>query len=48
MTHIIGPDARSWVASANAVECEFPIQNLPYGIYSTADKPSPRVGFFIV
>ena len=47
MTHIIGPDARSWVASANAVECEFPIQNLPYGIYSTADKPSPRVGVAI-
>jgi fumarylacetoacetase len=26
---------RSWVASANAADCDFPIQNLPYGIFST-------------
>ncbi|MDE2429405.1 MAG: fumarylacetoacetase, partial [Burkholderiales bacterium] len=24
---------RSWVASANAAACDFPIQNLPYGIF---------------
>jgi fumarylacetoacetase len=29
MTH--NPDARSWVASANAAETDFPIQNLPLG-----------------
>ncbi len=29
---------RSWVASANAADCDFPIQNLPYGVFSTASE----------
>nr|WP_156545847.1 fumarylacetoacetase [Cupriavidus sp. D384] len=28
-------------------DSHFPIQNLPYGIFSTQDKPSPRVGVAI-
>ncbi|CAM0139194.1 hypothetical protein VKS41_002406 [Umbelopsis sp. WA50703] len=28
-------------------ESHFPIQNLPFGVFSTADKPSPRVGVAI-
>ncbi|NEW90015.1 fumarylacetoacetase [Rhodopseudomonas sp. WA056] len=28
-------------------ESDFPIQNLPYGVFSTADHPSPRVGVAI-
>lgn len=27
------PDARSWVASANTPGCDFPIQNLPFGVF---------------
>ena len=27
--------------------CEFPIQNLPYGVFSTASATSPRVGVAI-
>lgn len=42
------PDALSWVASANAHDAEFPIQNLPYGVFShrSTDDP-PRVGVAI-
>jgi fumarylacetoacetase len=27
------PHARSWLASANEVGCEFPIQNLPFAVF---------------
>ena len=37
----------SWVASANRPECDFPIQNLPYGVFSTRTYGSPRVGVTI-
>lgn len=42
------PDALSWVSSANAHDAEFPIQNLPYGVFShrATDDP-PRVGVAI-
>ncbi|MCK5933841.1 MAG: fumarylacetoacetase [Fulvimarina manganoxydans] len=30
------PVMRSFVAAANAPDCDFPIQNLPYGVYSLA------------
>ena len=36
---------RSWVAGADA-SC-FPIQNLPYGVFSTKAEPGPRVGVAI-
>jgi fumarylacetoacetase len=38
------PNAKSWVAVPE--ECHFPIQNLPYGIFSSQQK-SPRVGVAI-
>ena len=28
------PSRQSWVESANAPESDFPIQNLPYGVFS--------------
>ncbi|WP_425219967.1 fumarylacetoacetase [Ralstonia solanacearum] len=34
----------SWLASANTSETHFPLENLPYGIFSTRDNPSPRAG----
>jgi fumarylacetoacetase len=38
---------KSWVESANRPESHFPIQNLPYGVFSDADKPQPRIGVAI-
>jgi len=40
------PALKSWIESANAPECEFPIQNLPYGIFSTQHS-APHVGVAI-
>jgi fumarylacetoacetase len=40
------PGQRSWVAVANAPDADFPIQNLPYGVFSTADL-TPRCGVAI-
>jgi fumarylacetoacetase len=41
------PKRRSWVDSANAADTDFPIQNLPFGVFSTADGPDPRIGVAI-
>jgi fumarylacetoacetase len=38
---------RSWLASANDAACDFPIQNLPFGIFSDGRDPSPRAGVAI-
>jgi fumarylacetoacetase len=40
------PALRSWVASANAPECDFPIQNLPFGRFRAQDG-SARIGVAI-
>jgi fumarylacetoacetase len=40
------PTLKSWLQSANAPDCEFPIQNLPYGVFKTGDG-APRVGVAI-
>ena len=40
------PDLKSWVQSANLPDCDFPIQNLPYGIFQPAGA-SPRAGVAI-
>jgi fumarylacetoacetase len=41
------PRLKSWVDAANEPECDFPIQNLPYGVFSTPAQPTPRVGLAI-
>jgi fumarylacetoacetase len=41
------PKLRSWVESANTSDCDFPIQNLPFGVFSDASNTSPRVGVAI-
>ena len=41
------PKLRSWVASANAAGCDFPIQNLPFGTFSRGPRHEPRVGVAI-
>src|SRR5579872_4878276 len=41
------PARRSFVASANAPECDFPIQNLPFGVFRTGADGQPHVGVAI-
>ncbi|WP_036050387.1 fumarylacetoacetase [Bradyrhizobium sp. Tv2a-2] len=41
------PKRRSIVDAANRPDAEFPIQNLPLGVFSTADDPAPRIGIAI-
>jgi fumarylacetoacetase len=41
------PALRSWVASANAEGTDFPIQNLPFGRFHTADDTGVRAGVAI-
>lgn len=39
------PKTQSWVESANDASCDFPIQNLPFGIFRKPGFPSdPRIG----
>jgi fumarylacetoacetase len=40
------PGQRSWIAAANAPAADFPIQNLPYGVFST-EGSAPRCGVAI-
>lgn len=40
------PARESWVDSANAQDADFPIQNLPFGVFSTAGGPR-RIGVAI-
>ena len=45
-THV--PERRSWVESANAAACDFPIQNLPFGVFKRrAGGERPRIGVAI-
>ncbi|WP_077033136.1 fumarylacetoacetase [Pelomonas sp. KK5] len=42
------PDARSWVESANAADTDYPLQNLPYGLFRRAGRnESLRAGVAI-
>jgi fumarylacetoacetase len=45
LTH--DPSRRSWVESANDPETDFPIQNLPYCVFSDDENPEPRGGVAI-
>jgi fumarylacetoacetase len=38
------PDLRSWVESANDPATDFPIQNLPFGVFKRTGTTAPRVG----
>jgi len=41
------PALRSWVGSANQPDGDFPIQNLPFGTFSTAERRNARIGVAI-
>ncbi|MCU0623082.1 MAG: fumarylacetoacetase [Gemmatimonadaceae bacterium] len=46
--HTHDPTARSWVESANEAGADFPLQNLPFGVYRRAGaRMRPRVGVAI-
>src|SRR5579875_660392 len=40
-------DLTSWVESANRPDCDFPIQNLPLGVFRTRTNPHARIGVAI-
>ncbi len=41
------PELRSWVESANRPGCDFPIQNLPLGVFRCRENARPRLGLAI-
>ncbi len=41
------PDTRSWVESANAVDTDFPIQNLPFGRFRRSTEEPWQIGVAI-
>jgi fumarylacetoacetase len=41
------PELRSWVDSANRPGCDFPIQNLPVGVFQAAGEGRTRLGVAI-
>lgn len=45
--HTHDPALTSWVASANAPNTDFPIQNLPFGRFKIVDDPEWRIGVAI-
>ena len=56
MTHSVNethdPSVKSWVESANVAGCDFPLQNLPFGVFRRKAAPArvaeqPRIGVAI-
>ena len=41
------PSRRSWIASANQEGADFPLQNLPYGVFRPSPGGRPRIGVAI-
>jgi len=38
------PARTSWIESANSAAADFPLQNLPFGVFRTAENPAARIG----
>jgi fumarylacetoacetase len=47
LNHTHDPARRSWVESAEFPGTDFPLQNLPLGVFSTKTNPAPRLGIAI-
>ncbi len=47
LNHTHDPTRRSWVLQANETGCDFPIQNLPFGVFRPAPGARPRGGVAI-
>jgi fumarylacetoacetase len=43
----LDPAQKSWIDSANDPHCDFPIQNLPFGVFSDARNKDKRLGVAI-
>ena len=43
----LDPALQSWLTSANDADSEFPIQNLPYGVFISAENDEPHIGVAI-
>ena len=41
------PARTSWIESANPATADFPLQNLPFGVFRPAETKSPRIGVAI-
>lgn len=41
------PARKSWVDSANVADCDFPIQNLPFGVFARQGSDRRRIGVAI-
>ena len=41
------PARRSWIESANTAAADFPLQNLPYGVFRSGENLTPRIGVAI-
>ena len=41
------PARRSWIESANTAATDFPLQNLPYGVFRSGENLTPRIGVAI-
>ena len=41
------PERKSWIDSANEPGCDFPIQNLPFGVFRRQGRETARVGVAI-
>lgn len=41
------PARTSWIESANQAESDFPLQNLPFGVFRTAETAAARIGVAI-
>lgn len=44
INHTHNPNLRSWVESANDPDSDFPVQNLPFCVFSDDNHPDPRGG----
>ncbi len=48
INHTHDPNLRSWIESANQKDTDFPIQNLPFGVFKHRNKTeTPRIGVAI-
>ncbi len=41
------PARTLWIDSANQTGADFPLQNLPFGVFRTVETPAPRIGVAI-
>jgi fumarylacetoacetase len=47
MNSTTDPNLKSWIESANGSDTDFPIQNLPFGLFSRSDSDDRHIGIAI-